>query len=231
MRVQYLMLAAAGATLLVPATPPVRSPQPLEGPALPRAGAVRAAELLARARDCTPVSRGRYRSDLGRPAEIPVCGTRDAVYWKADLDIDCDGRPGPRCNTRTDPLFSDVTAYPQSDGRPLSAERLPYVVVPAPSRVWDHRDHGVRGGTVVAVVHYDRVRYGVVGDVGPRRVIGEASHAMARDLGVRPEPRGGGTDSEVTYIAFKGSRVSPIEDHAAAVTTGERLARQFVRGE
>jgi hypothetical protein len=102
--------------------------------------------------------------------------------------------------------------------------------VPGPSHIWDHREHGVRGGAVVAVVHGDRVRYGVVGDVGPRAIIGEASHAMARSLGIRPDPHGGGTDAEVTYIAFKDSRVAPIEDRTAAVMTGERLARQFVRG-
>ncbi|MEV6959889.1 glycoside hydrolase family 75 protein [Streptomyces sp. NPDC051207] len=230
MRAQCLMVATAGAALLAPTTLPTPPPQPSAQSVLPHAGAVRAADLLARARDCEQVSRGRYRSDVGRPADIPVCGTRDAVYWKADLDIDCDGRPGPRCNARTDPLFSDITAFPQSDGRPLSAELLPYVVVPGPSRVWDYREHGVRGGTVVAVVHRDRVRYGVVGDVGPRDIIGEASHAMARSLGVRPDPHGGGTDAEVTYIVFKDSRVAPIEDHRAAVMTGERLARQFVRG-
>jgi hypothetical protein len=212
-----------------PADPPPQFPPEPEAVS-PRAVAVRAADLLARARACTPVSRGRYRSDLGKPADIKVCGTRDTVHWKADLDIDCDGRPGPRCNARTDPLFSSSTAYAQSDGRPPSAERLPYVVVPGPSRVWDHREHGVGGGSVVAVVHHDRVRYGVVADIGPRGVIGEASHAMARDLGILPDPHGGGADADVTYIAFKGSRVTALEDHAEAVRTGERLARRFLRG-
>jgi hypothetical protein len=147
------------------------------------------------------------------------------------MDIDCDGRPGPLCNSRTDPLFSDATAFQQSDGRYLSAERLPYVVVPAPSRIWDYRASGLHGGSVVAVVHRDRVRYAVVGDVGPRGVIGEASYATAKALGIRPDPRGGGTASDVTYIAFKGSRVTPVEDRAGAVTIGRRLARKFVRDE
>jgi hypothetical protein len=83
----------------------------------------------------------------------------------------------------------------------------------------------------VAVVHRDRVRYGVVADIGPRDIIGEASQALARELGVHPDPHGGGTDADVTYIAFKDSRVTPIEDHAAAVRTGERLAREFLRDE
>ncbi|WP_086558470.1 glycoside hydrolase family 75 protein [Streptomyces africanus] len=224
MRVQSLTLAAASAALLAPTTPAAVPPRPVAW----REAPVSAADLLAKVRDCTPVSRGRYRSDSGAPADIPVCDTREAVFWKADMDIDCDGRPGPRCNRRTDPHFSGSTAYVQSDGRPLSAERLPFIVVPAPSRIWDHREHGVGGGSVVAVVHRDRVQYAVVGDKGPRDIIGEASYATAKALGIRADPHGGGTPSGVTYIVFKNARVSPIEDRAEAEATGERLARRFI---
>ncbi|MFK0021089.1 glycoside hydrolase family 75 protein [Streptomyces sp. NPDC090798] len=227
MRVQSLTLAAVSVALLAPAPFPAVRPSP---PVAVREGNVRAADLLAKVRDCVPVSKGRYRSDEGGRAEIPVCGTRGAVFWKADMDIDCDGRPGLLCNVRTDPLFSGTTAYQQSDGRYLSAETLPYVVVPTPSGIWDHRAHGIRGGSVVAVIYQDRIQYAVVGDTGPHTIIGEASYATAKALGIRPDPHGGGTSSGVTYIAFKNSRVSPIEDHAAAVTEGERLAQEFVRG-
>jgi hypothetical protein len=196
-----------------------------------REGKVRAADLLAKVRDCVPVSKGRYRSDGGARAEIPVCGARGAVFWKAVMDIDCDGRPGLLCNGRTDPHFSGTTAYQQSDGRYLSAETLPYVVVPTPSGIWDHRAHGISGGSVVAVIYQDRVQYAVVGDTGPHEIIGEASYATAKALGIRPDPHGGGASSGVTYIAFKNSRVSPIEDHEAAVTAGERLAQEFVRSD
>ncbi|MER5217323.1 glycoside hydrolase family 75 protein [Streptomyces sp. NPDC002838] len=233
MRVQSLTLVAAGAALLAPTTTPsapAAAPTAHGGPLIRHEGDVPAADLLAKVRDCAPVSRGHYRSDHGKPATIPVCGTRNAVFWKADMDIDCDGRPGRRCNRRTDPFFSDTTAHQQSDGRHLSAERLPYIVVPRVSPRWDHRASGIRGGSVAAVIHRDRVRYAVVGDVGPPDLIGEASYATAEGLGIRPDPHGGGTDSGVTYIVFKNTRVTPIEDHAAAVTTGERLAREFVQG-
>ncbi|MDQ0579171.1 hypothetical protein QF030_001349 [Streptomyces rishiriensis] len=233
MRVQSLTLAAAGLALLAPTTSPA-APHPSAGAlgaSAPRQeGSVRAADLLARIRDCTPVSRGRYRPDDGAPATIPVCGTDEAVFWTADMDIDCDGRPGPECNSRTDPLFSDATAYQQSDGRNLSAETLPYIVVPGVSGIWDHRDHGVGGGSVAAVVYQGRVQYAVVGDTGPSGIIGEASYATAKALGIRADPRGGGTPFGVTYIVFKHSRATPIESHASAVETGERLARLFVRG-
>jgi hypothetical protein len=179
-------------------------------------------------RDCVPVSRGRFRTDAGRPAAIPVCGTTGAVFWKADLDVDCDGRAGARCNSRTDPYFTAATAYPGSDGRPLEAERLPYIVVPAPDDRWDHREHGIRGGSVAAVVYRGRVRYAVVGDVGPRGVIGEGSYALAKSLGIKADPHSGGVPSGVTYIVFENSRVQPIDDRRAAARTGERLARRLV---
>ncbi|WP_122614604.1 glycoside hydrolase family 75 protein [Streptomyces sp. Tu 4128] len=196
-----------------------------------REAPVRAADLLAEVRDCAPVSRGRYRKDSGAPADIPVCGKRDAVYWKADLDVDCDGVPGDRCNSGSDPHFSPATAFTRSDGRPLDAERLPYVVVPEPSDIWDHREDDVRGGSLAALVRGDRVRYAVVGDVGPRDLIGEASYAAAKALGVPADPHGGGVASDVTYIVFKGSQVEPIEDLAAAEKEGERLVREFVGGD
>jgi len=224
-RVHTLTLAAAGAALLAPTTLPaaVHTNEPAR-----YEGSVRAADLLARVQGCTPVSNGNYRSDAGSRADIPVCGTEEAVYWTADMDIDCDGQAGPRCNASTDPYFADTTAYQQSDGRQLDAERLPFIVVPIASSIWNYRDYGIRGGSVAAVVYKDRVQYAVVGDTGPRDIIGEASYATADALGINPDPHGGGTASGVTYIVFKDSKVSPIEDHAAAVETGERLAKQFV---
>ncbi|MER5474995.1 glycoside hydrolase family 75 protein [Streptomyces sp. NPDC002685] len=232
MRARSLTLAAAAAALVAPA-PALLSTAPTAGRpgsplAVAREGTVPAADLLAKVRGCAAVSNGRYRSDDGTHADIPVCGAPGAVFWKADMDIDCDGRAGSLCNGRTDPLFSDSTAFQQSDGRYLSAEALPYIVVPAPSGIWSYRDHGIGAGSVAAVIYRDRVQYAVVGDTGPQDIIGEASYATAAALGVRPDPRGGGTPSGVTYIVFRNSRVSPIEDHAAAVAAGERLARNLV---
>ncbi|UZK53506.1 glycoside hydrolase family 75 protein [Streptomyces drozdowiczii] len=190
---------------------------------------VGAADLLAKVSACEQVSKGRYRTDEAAPPTVPVCGAGGAVFWKADLDIDCDGRATAACNAATDPSFHGDTAFHASDGRPLNAAELPYVVVPAPSGTWDYAKSGIRGGGVVAVVHGGKVEYAVVGDVGPERIIGEASYATAKSLGIDPDPSSGGAPSGVTYILFKDSRVSPIEDHEAAVRTGRALAGEFVR--
>ncbi|WP_234362603.1 glycoside hydrolase family 75 protein [Streptomyces formicae] len=192
-------------------------------------GSVRAADLLARTGSCRQISHGKFRTDDGARATVPVCAKRGAVFWKADMDIDCDGRPTKACNRRTDPLFFHATAFQQSDGRQLDAEHLPYVVVPGASRRWKHAAHGITGGTVAAVIHRDKVQYAVVGDTGPTDLIGEASYATAKALGIRADPKRGGVDSGVTYVVFKGPKATPIESHRAAVARGEALARRFVR--
>jgi len=91
-RVQSLTPAAAGAALLAPTTLPAVA-HSRHAPAAVAEGGVTADDLLAETRGCAPVSNGRYRSDDGARADIPVCGKRRAVFWKADLDIDCDARP------------------------------------------------------------------------------------------------------------------------------------------
>ncbi|MEU4181376.1 glycoside hydrolase family 75 protein [Streptomyces sp. NPDC026589] len=193
------------------------------------ATAATAAELLAEVRACARTSKGAYRTDSGSPkATVPVCDTKDAVFWKADMDIDCDGRKTKACNRKTDPYFQPETAFQSSRGEPLDSAALPHVVVPGPSKVWDYRKSGLTGGSVVAVVYRDRVRYGVIGDTGPTGIIGEASHAMAKTLGIDPDPSTGGAESGVTYIAFKDSRVSPIESRARARSRGAERAREFV---
>ncbi|MFG2648116.1 glycoside hydrolase family 75 protein [Streptomyces sp. NPDC048436] len=241
MRTRKAALAvAAGAGLLAPASLPAdahpqlvdphRKSVQISGSSGIHEGSVTAAALLAKAREpCKQVSRGKYRIDDGAREDIPVCGGNGAVFWQADMDIDCDGLPGTACNRRTDPLFLPTTAFQDSQGRQLSAEHLPYIVVPGPSQRWNHTAHGITGGSVAAVIYQDKVLYAVVGDTGPTDLIGEASYASAKALGIRPDPKTGGTDAGVTYIVFTGPKATPIESHQAAVAQGDALARQFVQ--
>ncbi|WP_344395636.1 glycoside hydrolase family 75 protein [Streptomyces vastus] len=194
-----------------------------------REGTVGAAELLAKVESCSRISDSRYSTDEGTSPSVPVCGKKGAVYWKADMDIACDGQVTTRCNRRTDPWFHPGTAFPKSDGRPLNAQTLPYVVVPEPSGIWNYANSGIKGGSVAAVIHDGQVQYAVVGDTGPTNIIGEASYATAEALGINPDPATGGTASGVTYILFTNSRVSPIESRSAAVSLGESLAKRFLR--
>jgi Fungal chitosanase of glycosyl hydrolase group 75 len=229
MRARTLTLAAAaGAALLATAALPALAAPAHHAPDSAREGSVSAADLLAKVSGCDQISNGKYRTDEETGATVPVCRTDGAVFWKADMDVDCDGQPTDVCNGDTDPWFQDDTAFHTSGDRPLTASALPYVVVPSASGTWNYKDHGIKGGGVVAVVYGNQVEYAVVGDTGPTEIIGEASYATAAALGIDPDPATGGAESGVTYILFPNSQVSPIESHDAAVSLGESLARDFV---
>ncbi|MEU5028009.1 glycoside hydrolase family 75 protein [Streptomyces milbemycinicus] len=227
-----LAFALAGAGLLAVsvttgAGAATRGPAP--APKSANEGTVTAAQLLAKVQSCSQISNGKYRTDDETSATIPVCGANGAVFWKADMDIDCDGQVTSRCNGDTDPWFQDDTAFHQSDGKPLIADKLPYVVVPSTSSIWNYSQAGIKGSGVVAVIYNNKVEYAVVGDTGPTKIIGEASYATANALGIDPDPETGGADSGVTYILFKNSSVSPIENHDKAVSVGDGLAKQFIQ--
>lgn len=217
---------------VVPAPKPPKPPKKTTPKAVPPPTATgpSAATLLAKLGTCDQISTGEYATDDGESPTVPVCQAGGAVFYTADLDIDCDGKRTARCNEDTDCCFLPDTAFHTSADEPLDAAALPYVVLPSPSATWDYRDWGIDGGAVVAVIHGGRVEYAVVGDTGPDEIIGEASYATAADLGVDPDPSTGGTDGPVTYLVFPNSSVRPIEDHGAAVGTGEELARAFVEG-
>src|SRR6185369_16467436 len=139
-----------------------------------------------------------------------------AVFWEADLDIDCDGKESTQCNLGTDPDFQNQTSATDSHGDPLDSASLPFVVVPLPSARFDASAAGLEFGSVIAVIYRDKVEYGVFGDEGPTSIIGEASVAMATSLGIDADPSTGGADGGVSYIAFTGaSAMTPvIEDHS-----------------
>lgn len=217
------MVVAAG---LAPAAAATAAPS--EGVS-PQAGPT-AQQLLAKTSSCKQVSNGKYKTDDETGRTIAVCDAGSAVFWKADMDIDCDGQPTARCNKNTDPWFQDGTAYPRSDGKALIADQTPYVVVPSISSTWNFEKAGLKGAGSCAVIYNNKVLYTVIGDTGPKDIIGEASYAAAKSLGINPDPANGGVDSGVTYICFKNSKVSPIEDHGKSTSVGEGLAAKFVQG-
>jgi hypothetical protein len=193
------------------------------------AGAPTADDLLGKLATCTKVG-GDYATDSGGAATVSICGLTNAVFWKADLDVDCDGKMSTQCNLTADPAYQNQTSATDSHGDPLDAATLPYVVVPLPSSRFDYPAGGLALGSVIAVIYNGKVQYGVFGDEGPNNIIGEASYAMASSLGIDPDPSTGGVDSGVAYIAFTGSDavVPTIEDHAMAVALGEAKARALL---
>ena len=188
-------------------------------------------ELARVTAQCNVASAMKYATDQGSAATVDVCRLTGAFFWKADMDIDCDGQQTAQCNLTADPDYQNQTSFTQSNGQALIASQLPYIVVPLPSTRWSYQTAGIRPGALAIVLYNGQLSYGVFGDEGPTGIIGEASYAMAQSLGIDPNPSTGGIGSGVTYIVFTGQAavVSPIESHATAVTLGGQLAQQLVQ--
>jgi hypothetical protein len=174
---------------------------------------------------CTPVTgTGLYATDDGEPDTIPICqGPGAVIYWQSDIDVDCDGGRTTTCTS--DPAYMHDTSTTGSDGMPIDAETVPFVVIPLPSTRFRYPDHGIDLGQLALVTYQDRWAIGVFADEGPDNIIGEASYAMNVLLGVDPDPRTGGADSGATFVIFTGtsSRITNADDHAAAVTAAMPL--------
>jgi hypothetical protein len=189
-----------------------------------------ASELLALTKSCREITARRYATDAGDIEDISVCALNGAVFWHADMDIDCDGKQSAVCNASTDPAYQPMTSAVDSNGDPLDASQLPFMVIPLPSERFDYRNHGIELGSVAAVIFNGRVEYGAFADQGPSGIIGEASYALAENLGVDPDPATGGVAEGVSYVVFTGpsGEVGTIEDHAEAVSVGIARAQQLL---
>jgi hypothetical protein len=187
---------------------------------------VTAADLLALTNTCKVVSSHSYKLDDGTSTNI--CALNGALFWKADMDIDCDGKTTTQCNSQTDCCYQNDTAFHNNADQPLTASVTPYIVIPN-----DFHYSGLdttNGGNVAAVIYNGKIQYAVFGDTGPTDIIGEASYACAAKLGINPDPSNGGVGGGVTYIQFigSGSRGSNIEDQNETNTIGANLAAKLI---
>jgi hypothetical protein len=193
-------------------------------------GTPTAAQLLAKTTSCTQASVGKYATDEGASSTVPICRLNGAFFWKSDMDIDCDGKITSTCNINTDPDFQSQTSAETSTGTPMDASLTPFFVIPLPSSRFDYTKNNIVLGQVGAVIFNGKVVYGVFADEGPNSIIGEASNAMAKALGIPADPSSGGVDSGVTFMVFTGSAgvVSPIEDHNKATSVGVARANAML---
>ncbi|WP_433293864.1 glycoside hydrolase family 75 protein [Actinoplanes sp. CA-030573] len=187
-----------------------------------------AAQLLAKVSSCTVASNGKYATDDGGSSTVNICKKGSAYFWKADMDIDCDGVRTSKCNENTDPWYQDQTSFETSAGNSFQADKTHYFVIPLPSSRFNYSSKGIKPGSVAAIIYNNKVVYAVFADEGPSNIIGEASYATAQALGINPDPENGGVDSGVTYIVFPGSVPSPVESNSAIDSKGAAAATAFV---
>jgi hypothetical protein len=185
-------------------------------------------QLLALTQGCATVA-SRHDYALDDRTRAPICALKGAVYWTADMDVDCDGQPtADKCgpDKRLDCCYQPDTALHNGQDRPLTAAVTPYVVIPS-----DFSYPGLILGAAVAVIYKGQIQYAVFGDTGPTDIIGEASYACAEKLGIPPSALDGGVGGKVvTYIAFLGNGTVPrdVEDQATTKALGEILAGRLV---
>jgi hypothetical protein len=203
------------------------TPRPTATPT-PGGGGPSASQILAKMTTCNQISSGKYATDSGGAATISVCGANNGIWWKADMDIDCDGVTTSQCNINVDPWYQNDTSLHTSSGQPFNAATMPYIVIPSISSRWSYSASNIQLGACAAVIYNGKVQYGVFADTGPVEIIGEASYAMASKLGINPDPANGGTDSGVAYLVFPGSKVNPVESGSAATSCGQSRAQTFV---
>ena len=107
----------------------------------------------------------------------------NTVFFDAKMAIDADGsvlskRAVHPNQPETAFRYPDPTGVGQ--GPSLDSERVPYVVMPMGDF---RRETGVSVGDLAAVVHDGQVHFAIVGDVGPRTHIGEASMKLHMEFG------------------------------------------------
>jgi len=132
-----------------------------------------------------------------------LVNTQDGLYMRAKFDVDADGHPNVK---KIDPKHGSLhTTLRYADNKgSVDADAVPYVVLPK----GQFKDHGVKVGDLALVRNKENgnLTVAVFGDVGPKHKRGEGSMALARELGLDPNPRHGGTQSKnIEYLAIPNS--------------------------
>ncbi len=172
----------------------------------------------------------KFQADMEKPKNISMFSLTNATFWTADMDIDCDGRQTAFCNKKTDPDFQNQLSCDTD----IAADETPYFVIPVGSPA-NSKKRGIEIGQIAAIIYRDQVVYAAfLDECGISSLIGEASCAAAKLLGINPDPKNGGTDEPVTYIVFSGpsGRITDKRDyanHAKAIEIGVRRAKELLQ--
>lgn len=120
-----------------------------------------------------------------------------SLFFVGDMDVDVDGSPDWEKDSSG---AADTTLH--HNGKPINSDVVPGIVVP-PEIIKAVR--GVVMGCKAFVIYKGRSCDAVVFDVGPHNKLGEGSAALARRLGINPDPNKGGVDEQcVTYRIWPG---------------------------
>jgi hypothetical protein len=100
------------------------------------------------------------------------------VFFDAKMAIDADGSPLSKKAERPNQPETALR-YPTTDTS-LDSEQVPYIVMPLGSF---RQETGVTLGDLAVIVKDGKVRFAIVGDLGPRTHLGEGSMALHSQFG------------------------------------------------
>ena len=156
-----------------------------------------------------------YTANAGRPGNFwgIVTGSNGVPIVQGATDP----APGYYISTTSlqDPAFSkrDPRRYVDSDS-------IPFIVLPG-----RHCERwGCKLGDLAKVerIGTGQASYAVFADVGPRDHLGEGSIALARQLGLDPNPKRGGAERGILYTVWPGSAVGwPLSARDIAAAAGK----------
>ena len=129
-------------------------------------------------------------------------GSSGPSYLRTDLDVCTDGS-GP---SHGDNWHQDETAGAYADGTYLNADVTPYLVLPPQGYKALGTSHA-RVGDLCVLRYQDRWTPALLGEVGPKTKIGEASYKALQELTGLAEvnPNAGKIPSGVECLVFPGS--------------------------
>ena len=132
----------------------------------------------------------------------------------SSIVLDGDGRPVWQRSGRYKGFYVSTTSLRSASGSAsapgtyVNAAKIPYIVLPPDFS----QRFGVTLGDLAVVTNRKngRFAFAIFADVGPRGKIGEGSIALARALGLDPNPRVGGTAAPtISYLVFPKSGLGP----------------------
>lgn len=175
---------------------------------------------------------------------VSLYQTDKAVFFDADMDIDCDGSNDGICGG-TDPSHQNLLSCDgngkcsKDNGGPIDAATTPFYVLPIGSP-FSSGSRGIGIGQLAVVINRKTTPPSIVyapmlDEDGVSQEIGEASSFMAKLLGVPNDPNTGGQDTGIVYIVFRGTgarftSVADMANHQKAITVGQALAAELVAG-
>lgn len=110
------------------------------------------------------------------------------------------GDPAPGYYVSTTSL-QNINKKDTDPNRYVNSEIIPYIAIPSKFA----KDFRLGDIALVLNKKNNKKCFAIFADIGPRNKIGEGSISLANSLGIKSNPKNGGTQSDIVYILLKNS--------------------------